>query len=97
MTFEADSLRQNGGGEIRAVSVQSRYSSQYKNTYFTEMCSGSKAGLFQGSQTFESLTSRLEGHNKEDKGSGGSVNPIQILRVAIVKTKWPECTTSQVV
>ena len=34
------------GGNLEASQFPDRYSSQFKNNYFTEMCSGSEAGSY---------------------------------------------------
>ena len=45
------------------------YSSQFKNNYFTEMCSGSEAGsyLIKAHRLCESLNSRLESNKVEEE------------------------------
>jgi len=40
-----------------------------KSNYFTEMCSGSEAGLYLRLIDFVSLTARLESNKEEEEGT----------------------------
>jgi len=68
-------------------SCTDRYSSQFENNYFTQMCSGSEAGSYLRLTDSASLNSRL-GSNKEEEevqragiGLGISVEGLQTSAV----------------
>ena len=53
-------------GALSVLRLSINHSSQFKNNYFTEMCSGSEEGSYLR-PTFVSLNSRLESNKEERK------------------------------
>ena len=61
---------EEAGGEGRLRLLELPQLPEFKNNYFTEMCSGSEAGSYLRLIDFVSLNSRLESNKEEREGKG---------------------------